>query len=133
MVKKRPIKVVLGKLGLDGHDRGIQVIAQGLADAGMEVVYMGLRQSAASLARACLEEDADVLGVSSLSGAHNSLFSELLEEMKKQKLERVMLIAGGVIPEEDVASLKASGFAAVFTPGTAIAEIVKNIQDAKSS
>jgi methylmalonyl-CoA mutase C-terminal domain/subunit len=123
-----PIKVLLGKLGLDGHDRGVQVVAQALVDAGMEVVYTGLRQSPESLVRAASEEDVDVIGVSSLSGAHKTLFTALAAECKKEKLE-VILFGGGIIPEEDIPALKEAGFDEIFTPGTTMADIVSRLKE----
>jgi len=123
-----PIKVLLGKLGLDGHDRGIQVVAQALVDAGMEVIYTGLRQSPESLLRAAIEEDVDVIGVSSLSGAHNTLFPALVEACTKEGLD-VILFGGGIIPEEDVAVLIEKGFDEIFTAGTPLSLIVTRLRE----
>ena len=123
-----PIKVLLGKLGLDGHDRGVQVVAQGLVDAGMEVIYTGLRQSPDSMVRAASEEDVDVIGVSSLSGAHATLFPALAEACKKEGLE-VVLFGGGIIPEEDIPALKECGFHEIFTPGTSLGDIAQRLKE----
>jgi methylmalonyl-CoA mutase C-terminal domain/subunit len=128
MSKAIPIKVILAKLGLDGHDRGVQVVAQALVDAGMEVIYTGLRQTAQSLVRAALEEDVDVIGVSSLSGAHQTLFPALVAECKKEKLE-VILFAGGIIPEEEIPDLLEQGFDAIFTPGSSMEDIVSRLNE----
>ncbi len=119
----RPIRVVLAKLGLDGHDRGVQVVARALRDAGMEVIYTGLWQTPAAVVRAVEDEDADVLGVSILSGAHNTLVPALLSALRERGLDRVRVIVGGIIPEDDIAPLLAAGVAKVFTPGTALTEI----------
>ena len=123
-----PIKVLLGKLGLDGHDRGVQVVAQALVDAGMEVIYTGLRQTPQSLVRAALEEDVDVIGVSSLSGAHLTLFPALAQEVKKEELD-VVLFGGGIIPEEDIPALKEAGFHEIFKPGTSLSDIVDSLRE----
>lgn len=131
-MSERPIKVLLGKLGLDGHDRGVQVVAQGLVDAGMEVIYAGLRQTPATLVRAALEEDVDVIGVSSLSGAHATLFPALARSLNEAGMEHVVLMGGGVIPEADIPALKEAGFHAVFTPGTPLGEIVGFLEGAVS-
>lgn len=125
-VKNRPLKVILAKLGLDGHDRGIQVVAQGLMEAGMEVVYLGLRQTPESVARAAVEEDADAVGVSSLSGAHQTLFPLLAQEIAKEKIAPV-LFGGGVIPDDDAKALLKAGFHEIFGPGTPIKAIVERL------
>jgi methylmalonyl-CoA mutase C-terminal domain/subunit len=121
------IKVLMGKLGLDGHDRGVQVVAQALVDAGMEVIYTGLRQSPQSLVRVALEEDVDVIGVSSLSGAHLSLFTALINECQKENCS-AKLFGGGIIPEEDEEALLKIGFSAIFTPGSSMQKIVQEVK-----
>lgn len=115
---KRPIRVLIAKPGLDGHDRGALVIAQSLRDEGMEVIYTGLRQTPAQIAAAAIQEDVDVVGLSCLSGAHNALFPEVVRLLKEQDAEDILVIAGGVIPKEDIAYLKEHEIAEVFTPGT---------------
>src|SRR5437899_1063788 len=114
-MKPRPIRVVLAKIGLDGHDRGIQVVARALRDAGMEVIYTGLWQTPAAAVRAVEDEDADVLGISLLSGAHMTLVPDLLKRLKERELEHVKIIVGGIIPEPDIPKLEALGVAKVFT------------------
>jgi methylmalonyl-CoA mutase C-terminal domain/subunit len=123
-----PIRIVLAKIGLDGHDRGIQVVARALRDAGMEVIYTGLWQTPAAAVRAVEDEDAAVLGISLLSGAHMTLVPDLLARLKERELEHVKVIVGGIIPEPDIPKLEAMGVAKVFTPGaslTGIAEFVR--------
>ena len=126
----RPIRVVLAKLGLDGHDRGIQVVARALRDAGMEVIYTGLWQKAADVVRAVEDEDADVLGVSILSGAHLTLVTTLVQTLAGLGLGHVRVIVGGIIPEADIQALEALGVAKVFTPGTPLPEIAEFIRAA---
>lgn len=129
----RPIRVVLAKIGLDGHDRGIQVVARALRDAGMEVIYTGLWQSPADVVRAVEDEDADVLGVSILSGAHLTLVPSLIESLRSRGLDRVQLIVGGIIPDADIPKLEALGVARVFTPGAPLPEIAGFIRQRVSS
>ena len=124
-----PIRVVLAKLGLDGHDRGVQGVARALRDAGMEVIYTGLWQSAAAVVRAVEDEDAQVLGVSLLSGAHMTLVPELLQRLRDRELDQVMVIVGGIIPASDVPKLLEMGVAQVFTPGAPLGKITEFIQD----
>ncbi len=124
----RPIRVLIAKVGLDGHDRGARVIASALRDAGMEVIYTGLRQTPESVVHAAIQEDVDVIGVSVLSGAHMAIFKKLRELMDREGLDDILLIAGGIIPPEDVEALKTLGVDAVFTPGTPLHEIVAYIQ-----
>jgi methylmalonyl-CoA mutase cobalamin-binding domain/chain len=119
-----PIRVVLAKVGLDGHDRGIKVVARGLRDAGMHVIYAGLWQTPEAAVRTAADEDADWLGLSLLSGAHMTLVPRVLGLMKEAGLEHVGLIVGGIVPEADVPKLAEMGVARVFGPGTPIAEIV---------
>lgn len=124
----KPIRVVLAKLGLDGHDRGIQVVARALRDAGMEVIYTGLWQSPAAAVRAVEDEDADVLGVSLLSGAHMTLVPDLMSRLRERGLDDVMVLVGGIIPETDVPKLREMGVAEVFTPGASLDEIADYIR-----
>jgi methylmalonyl-CoA mutase C-terminal domain/subunit len=133
MTSIRPIRVVLAKIGLDGHDRGIQVVARGLRDAGMEVIYTGLWQSPQAVVRAVEDEDADVLGVSLLSGAHMTLVPALLEQLQKRQLSHVRVIVGGIIPPADAAALEGLGVAKVFTPGAALSEIADFVRSAVST
>ncbi len=118
------IRVVIAKPGLDGHDRGAKVIARALRDAGMEVIYTGLRQTPEQIVAAALQEDADVIGLSILSGAHNSICPRLMELLREKGLQDLMVILGGIIPDADLPGLKAMGIAAVFGPGTRMQEIV---------
>jgi methylmalonyl-CoA mutase C-terminal domain/subunit len=122
------IRVVVAKPGLDGHDRGAKVVARALRDAGMEVIYTGLRQTPEQIVAAVVEEDADVLGLSILSGAHDFLFPRIMELLKKEGREDVMVVAGGIFPHQDVAEVKKLGIAEVFGPGASTEEIVKFIQ-----
>jgi methylmalonyl-CoA mutase, C-terminal domain len=123
------IRVVVAKPGLDGHDRGAKVIARALRDAGMEVIYTGLRQTPEQIAAAALQEDADVVGLSILSGAHNHIVPRLLALLKEQRLDDVLVVIGGIIPDVDIPALKALGVAAVFLPGTTMQEIVGFVQN----
>jgi methylmalonyl-CoA mutase C-terminal domain/subunit len=125
----RKIRVLAAKPGLDGHDRGIKVIAAALRDAGMEVVYTGLRQTAEQIVNAAVQEDADVIAMSILSGAHDYLFPRVMELAREKGLDDVLIIGGGIIPDEDVPPLKEAGIAAVFGPGTSTGEIVDYIQN----
>ena len=118
------IRVVIAKPGLDGHDRGAKVIARALRDAGMEVIYTGLRQTPEQIVTAALQEDADVIGLSILSGAHNSICPRLMELLREKGLDDVLVILGGIIPDADLPALKAMGVSAVFRPGTAMQEII---------
>ncbi|HUW64723.1 MAG TPA: cobalamin B12-binding domain-containing protein [Spirochaetia bacterium] len=118
------IRVLIAKPGLDGHDRGAKVIAQALRDAGMEVVYTGLRQTPAQIVNAAVQEDVQVIGLSSLSGAHLTLFKAVLDLLKEKGALDIKVVGGGVIPEEDVVELKAAGVAEVFTPGTSTTQVV---------
>jgi methylmalonyl-CoA mutase C-terminal domain/subunit len=124
----KPIRVVVAKLGLDGHEVGARVVARGLVDAGMEVVYTGLRRTPEQVVATALDEDADVVGVSILSGAHMVLLPRLRETMDRAGLDDVALVAGGIIPEADVDALRERGIDAVFHPATPIAEIVSYIE-----
>ncbi len=127
---KPPIRVILAKPGLDGHDRGIKVIVRALRDAGMEVIYLGLRVTPAAIARAAVEEDVDAVGISNLSGAHETLFPTIAAELVKARVDlaSVLLFGGGTIPPEDHDKLRQAGFRALFSPGTPIDEIVGFIE-----
>jgi len=122
-----PIRVLIAKPGLDGHDRGAKVVARALRDAGMEVIYTGLRQTPAQIVTAVVQEDVRVLGLSILSGAHNQLFPEILRLLKEQGVNDVLVFAGGIIPDEDVPGLKAIGIKEVFQPGTSTEDVVAMI------
>ncbi len=124
----KPIRVLVAKIGLDGHDRGAKVIASALRDAGMEVIYTGLRQTPENVVNAALQEDVDVIGISILSGAHNIVFPKVIELMKTQKMDDVLLIGGGIIPDKDSQDLNNKGVAKLFQPGTAMSEIIEFIQ-----
>jgi methylmalonyl-CoA mutase C-terminal domain/subunit len=126
---QRPIRVLVAKVGLDGHDRGAKVIATALRDAGMEVIYTGLRQTPEMVVNAALQEDVDAIGVSILSGAHLTVFPKIIEFMKQKGLNDVLLTGGGIIPEEDVQHLNDLGVGKLFAPGTTttdIADYIKN-------
>ena len=123
------IRVLVAKPGLDGHDRGAKVIARALRDAGMEVIYTGIRQTPEMIVEAALQEDVDVIGLSILSGAHGELFPKIIEGLKERGMEDVLIIAGGIIPESDRDSLKEMGVAGIFGPGTNSGEIVQFIRD----
>ncbi|WP_348983824.1 cobalamin B12-binding domain-containing protein [Fusibacter sp. A2] len=114
----RPIRVLVAKPGLDGHDRGAKVIARALRDAGMEVIYTGLRQTAEQIVSAAIQEDVDCVALSILSGAHNTLLPKVVDMLKAEDASDILVIGGGVIPDEDIPFLKESGIAEVFTPGT---------------
>ena len=120
----RRLRVVIAKPGLDGHDRGAKVIARALRDAGMEVIYTGLRQTPEQIVTAALQEDADVIGLSILSGAHNHIAPRMMELLKEKGLDDVLVVIGGIIPDIDVPKLKAIGVKGVFPPGTPMKEII---------
>jgi methylmalonyl-CoA mutase C-terminal domain/subunit len=122
------IRVVIAKPGLDGHDRGAKIIARALRDAGMEVIYTGLHQTPEQIVETAIQEDADAVGISILSGAHMTLVPRILELLREQDAEDVVVVVGGTIPAEDVAELKRQGVAEVFTPGAPTAEIVDFLQ-----
>jgi methylmalonyl-CoA mutase C-terminal domain/subunit len=128
MSSTRPLRILIAKPGLDGHDRGAKVIARALRDAGMEVIYTGLRQTPEMIANAAAEEDVDAVGLSILSGAHNTLLPRVIELLRNNGMGDVPVFAGGIIPDEDIASLKAAGVTAIFGPGTPLAEIVSFVQ-----
>ena len=120
----RKIRVVIAKPGLDGHDRGAKVVARALRDAGMEVIYTGLRQSPEQIVAAAAQEDADVIGLSILSGAHNTICPQLMKLLHEKGMTDVTVLVGGIIPEADISSLKKSGIAEIFLPGTSTQDIV---------
>lgn len=129
MNMNRPIRVLVAKVGLDGHDRGAKVVATALRDAGMEVIYTGLRQTPEMVVNAALQEDVDAIGVSILSGAHMTVFPKLISLMKEKKMDDVLLTGGGIIPEEDIQELNKSGVAKLFAPGTNTTEIADYIKN----
>ncbi|MFS8082752.1 MAG: cobalamin B12-binding domain-containing protein [Ginsengibacter sp.] len=125
----RPIRVLIAKVGLDGHDRGAKVIATSLRDAGMEVIYTGLRQTPEMVVNAALQEDVDAIGISILTGAHNTIFPKVLALMKEKKMNDVLLTGGGILPEEDIEKLKAMGVGEIFSPGTPTTAIADYIRE----
>lgn len=125
----RRIRVVIAKPGLDGHDRGAKVIARALRDAGMEVIYTGLRQTPEQIVTAALQEDADVIGLSILSGAHNHVCPRVLELLREREMSDVVVVVGGIIPDADIPALKSAGIAEVFVPGTPMQRIIDFIND----
>ena len=125
----RRIRILVAKPGLDGHDRGVRVIARAYRDAGFEVIYTGLHQTPEQIVAAALQEDVDLIGLSCLSGAHMSLFRRVLELLKAEKLDDVMVIGGGIIPEEDIAKLKKLGIKEIFLPGTSLDKVVGWVKD----
>jgi methylmalonyl-CoA mutase C-terminal domain/subunit len=129
MNTKRKIRVLATKPGLDGHDRGIKVIANALMDAGMEVIYTGLRQSPEQIVESSIQEDVDVIALSILSGAHDFLLPRVMELLEEKGVRDVLVIAGGIIPEEDVADLKKKGIAEIFGPGTYTQDIITYIKN----
>jgi len=128
-MKNKKIRVLIAKPGLDGHDRGAKVIARALRDAGMEVIYTGLRQTPEQITETAIQEDVKVIGLSILSGAHTHLFPRIMEILKEENIHDIMVIAGGVIPEEDIPELKKIGISAIFTPGSDTRDIVKFIKE----
>ncbi|NLV87944.1 MAG: cobalamin B12-binding domain-containing protein [Tissierellia bacterium] len=125
----RPIRVLVAKPGLDGHDRGAKVIARALRDAGMEVIYTGLRQTPEQIVAAAIQEDVDVVAMSILSGAHNHLFPKVVNLLKEEGVDDMLIIGGGVIPEDDIPFLIESGIEAIFTPGTSTKDVVEFIKN----
>jgi methylmalonyl-CoA mutase C-terminal domain/subunit len=129
-MSEKKIRVLIAKPGLDGHDRGAKVIARALRDAGMEVIYTGLRQTPEQIVAAAVQEDVDAIGLSILSGAHNVLFPEIMRLLKEQDAEAIVVVAGGIIPEQDIAKLKAMGIREIFLPGTPTSVAVEAIRNA---
>ncbi|MEZ5144790.1 MAG: cobalamin B12-binding domain-containing protein [Acidimicrobiales bacterium] len=127
---KRTYRVVVAKPGLDGHDRGVKVIARALRDAGFEVIYTGLFQTPEQIAESVLQEDADAVGLSVLSGAHMTLFPRVLEELERRGLDDVLVFGGGIVPDDDIVELQAAGVGAVFTPGAPLDEITTWLEQA---
>ncbi len=125
---EKRIRILVAKPGLDGHDRGAKVVARALRDAGFEVIYTGIRLTPEQIAEAALQEDVNVVALSLLSGAHNTLFPRIVETMKHKGLDNVLTIGGGVIPDADIPGLKAAGIAEVFTPGTPTEKIIEYIK-----
>jgi methylmalonyl-CoA mutase, C-terminal domain len=128
MPAERKIRILVAKPGLDGHDRGAKVIARALRDAGMEVIYTGLRQTPEMVVNAALQEDVDVIGLSILSGAHNAIVPRVMDLLKQNNMDDVLVLVGGIIPDQDVPALKQKGVAGIFQPGTAMDEIVQFIR-----
>src|SRR4030042_1391863 len=129
-VAQKKIRVLVAKPGLDGHDRGAKVVARALRDAGMEVIYTGIRQTPEMIVKAALQEDVDVLGLSILSGAHTELFPIIMKQLKQKGMENILVIAGGIIPKEDIPALEKIGIKAIFGPGTTPREIADFINKA---
>jgi methylmalonyl-CoA mutase, C-terminal domain len=129
MEQKRPIKVLVAKAGLDGHDRGAKVVALGLRDQGMEVIYSGLRQTPEKIVQAALQEDVDVVGLSCLSGAHKYLFPEVIRLLKENGMDNTLVICGGIIPEKDIPMLREVGVKEIFGPGSTIKNIARLIRE----
>lgn len=125
----KPIRVVIAKPGLDGHDRGAKVVARALRDAGIEVIYTGLHQTPAQIVDAAIQEDADLVGLSVLSGAHLTLFAEVTAQLRERGADDIEVFGGGIIPDDDIPQLQAMGVARIFTPGTPTHEIVQWVQD----
>ena len=126
---QKPIRVLIAKPGLDGHDRGAKVVARALRDAGMEVIYTGIRQTPEMIVNTALQEDVRVIGLSSLSGAHLALFGAIAEKLREKEMTDVVMVAGGIIPEEDVPALEKMGVRAVFGPGTSTGDIAARIRE----
>ena len=131
-VAATPLRVLIGKVGLDGHDRGVKLIARALRDAGMEVIYTGLHQTPEQVVSTAIQEDVDAIGLSILSGAHNTLFRRVVELLKEQSVEDIVLFGGGIIPDEDLPTLKAAGVKALFRPGAPMNEIVDFVRGLKA-
>jgi len=127
--KEKKIRVLIAKPGLDSHDRGAKIVARALRDAGMEVIYTGLRQTPEQIAETALQEDVDVIGLSILSGAHTTLFPKVMQLLKKKGMTDVMVFAGGIIPEEDIPALKKAGIKEVFGPGTPTTTLVDYVKN----
>ncbi len=128
-MSERKIRVLVAKPGLDGHDRGAKVIARALRDAGMEVIYTGLRQTPEMIASAALQEDVDAVGISILSGAHNTLCPRIVNLLRENGMDDTLVLVGGIVPQEDILTLKANGVSEIFLPGTSTEDIVKFIRE----
>jgi len=128
-MNERKIRVLVAKPGLDGHDRGAKIIARALRDAGMEVIYTGLRQTPEMIASAALQEDVDAVGISILSGAHNTLCPRIVNLLRENGMDDTLVLVGGIVPQEDISELKANGVSEIFLPGTSTEDIVKFIRE----
>jgi methylmalonyl-CoA mutase C-terminal domain/subunit len=128
-MEQRHIRVLIAKPGLDGHDRGAKVIARALRDAGMEVIYTGLRQTSDMIVNAAIQEDVDVVGLSVLSGAHLHYFQEVTDKFRERGADDILIFGGGIVPDEDLPRLKEMGVAAIFTPGTSTQDVVKFLRE----
>jgi len=128
-MSERTLRILVAKPGLDGHDRGAKVIARALRDAGMEVIYTGLRQTPEMIVNSALQEDVHVIGLSILSGAHNAIVPRVMDLLQQNKMDDVIVVVGGIIPDQDIGHLKKAGVAAIFQPGTAMDEIVNFIRE----
>ena len=126
---KRKVRILVGKPGLDGHDRGAKIIARALRDAGFEVIYTGLHQTPEMIVNAAVQEDVDAIGLSILSGAHNYLFPKVVELLREKKMRNVVVFGGGIIPDDDIPGLRKKGVDRVFTPGTPLTEIISYVND----
>jgi methylmalonyl-CoA mutase C-terminal domain/subunit len=126
---KRKLRILMAKPGLDGHDRGVKVIARALRDAGVEVIYTGLHQTPEMIATAAVQEDVDAVGLSIMSGAHNTLCPAIIDELRKRNAEDIAVFVGGIIPEADFDRLKAAGVSGIFTPGTSLEAIIQWVRD----
>ena len=129
MIETRPIRVLVAKPGLDGHDRGAKVIARALRDAGMEVIYTGIRQTPEMIVEAAVQEDVDAILMSILSGAHMALFPRVMELLKENEVDDVLVAAGGILPDEDIPAIQAMGIQGCFGPGTSMEEIIKFVRE----
>lgn len=129
MTRKRKTRIMVAKPGLDGHDRGARIIARAYRDAGFEVVYTGLHQTPEEIVEAAIQEDVDMIGLSSLAGAHNYLFPKTVELLRERGADDIVVCGGGIIPDDDIAGLKKAGIAEIFTPGTALDDIVKWVKE----
>ncbi|HOP48415.1 MAG TPA: cobalamin B12-binding domain-containing protein [Desulfobacteraceae bacterium] len=129
MIQKRKVRIMVAKPGLDGHDRGARIIARAYRDAGFEVIYTGLHQTPEEIVEAAIQEDVDMIGLSSLAGAHKYLFPRVLEILHENGADDIVVCGGGIFPEEDIAALKKAGIKEIFTPGSSLEEIVKWVED----
>lgn len=129
MAQERRIRLLIGKPGLDGHDRGAKVIARAFRDAGFEVIYTGLHQTPEQIVNAAIQEDVDAIGLSSLAGAHNVLFKEVMDLLKQKEGDYIHVFAGGIIPKEDIPGLKSIGIKGIFTPGTSLDEAIEWVRE----